>query len=455
MKKTYFSFLLFLSCTLLFAQDENKVYKDTVYVDYIRSVQLSIPGFMTSQPIINLGSGQLKLSFDDLDGDAREFIYSVEHCNADWTPSDLSEMEFLDGFNEEEIETYDFSFNTLQEYTNYQVRIPNDDFKITKSGNYLLKVYDNEDEKTLVFTRRFMIVDPRFLVSADVLLPRMVKRNKTHQEIDFTVTHKGIRVANPRQEIKVVVMQNGRWDNAIQDIKPQFIKGETLQYFLMNKVVFPAGKEFRYVDLRSLRFRSEKVKAIEEYEDSYDVTLYTDKDRNFLAYHFLRDLNGGFVLGNIDGDYNSNITFFDNDNDDVRQAKLDLLRRQMSENERDNSLESDYANVLFSLHKDQEVYNHDVYLFGAMTDWQIKEEFKMNYVDKAQAYAADVNLKQGFYNYLYAAVPKKGPKVVDLEMLEGNWFETENQYTILVYYKAFGERYDHLVAAYTFDSLRR
>lgn len=455
MKETYFTILLLFSVTLLFAQDENKVYKDTVYVDYIRSVQLSIPGFMSAQPIINLGSGQLKLSFDDLDGDAREFIYSVEHCNVDWTPSGLSEMEYLDGFNEEEIVTFDFSFNTLTEFTNYSVNIPNDDFKLTKSGNYLLKVYDNEDDKTLVFTRRFMVVDPRFLVDADVLLTRMVSKNKTHQEIDFSVTHKGIRVSNPRQEVKVVVMQNGRWDNAIQNIKPQFIKGETLQYFLMNKIVFPAGKEFRFVDLRSLRFRSEKVKAIEEFDDGYDVTLYTDKERNFIAYNFLRDLNGGFVLGNIDGDYNNRVTFFDSDSDDARRAKLDLLRRQMSENERDNSLESDYANVLFSLQQNQELYDHDVYIFGGLTDWQIKEEFKMNYVERAKAYAADVNLKQGFYNYVYAAVPKKGPKKVDLNMLEGNWFETENQYTILVYYKAFGERYDHLVAAYTFDSLRR
>lgn len=455
MKKTYFTILFLLCGTFLFSQDENMVYKDTVYVDYIRSVQLSIPGFMTAQPIINLGGGQLQLSFDDIDGDAREFIYAVEHCDADWTPSRLSEMEYLDGFNDEEIETFDFSFNTLTEYTNYRVRIPNDNFKLTRSGNYLLKVYDNEDEKTLVFTRRFMIVDPRFLVNADVLLSRKVSTNKTHQEIDFSVTHKGIRVANPRKEVQVVVMQNGRWDNAIYNIKPQFIKGETLQYFLMNKIVFPAGKEFRYMDLRSLRFRSEKVKAIERIEDSYDVTLYTDKDRNFLAYSFIRDLNGGFVLGNIDGNYNNSINFFDSDSDDVRRAKLDLLRRQMSENERDNNLESEYANVLFSLHQNQELYDHDVYLFGALTDWQIKEKFKMNYIDRAKAYVVDVHLKQGFYNYLYAAVPKKGPKVADLELLEGNWYETENQYTILVYYKAFGERYDHLVAAYTFDSLRR
>ena len=454
MKKTYFTLLLFLSCTFLFAQDENKVYKDTVYVDYIKSIQFSIPGFVTSQPIVNLGGGMLQLSFDDMDGDAREFIYSIEHCNMDWTPSDLTEMEYLDGFNEEEIENYDFSFNTLTEYTHYDVTIPNEDFRFTKSGNYLLKVYDNEDEKTLVFTRRFMVVDPRFLVQADVLPTRMVSKSKTHQEIDFRVIHKGIRVANPRMEVKVVVMQNNRWDNAVVNVKPQFIKGETLIYELMNKIVFPAGKEFRYVDLRSLRFRSEKIKAIEEFENNYDVTLYTDKERNFLAYHFLRDLNGSFVLGNVDGDYDNAITFFDNDSDDARQVKLDLLRRQMIENERDNNLESDYANVLFSLHQGQEIYDHDVYLFGALTDWQIKKEFKLNYVDKARAYVADIQLKQGFYNYLYAAVPKEGPKKVDLDLLEGNWFETENQYTILVYYRAFGERYDHLVAAYTFDSLR-
>ena len=128
MKRTYVTILLLLTGTFLFAQDENKVYKDTVYVDYIRSIQFAIPGFLSSQPIINLGGGELQLSFDDLDGDAREFIYSIEHCDSDWTPSNLTEMEYLDGFNDEEIETFDFSFNTLTEFTNYTVRIPNDDF---------------------------------------------------------------------------------------------------------------------------------------------------------------------------------------------------------------------------------------------------------------------------------------------------------------------------------------
>jgi len=445
--------LLLISANFLMAQDEevdaDLIFDDHTYVDYIKSVNLHVPGVVVSYPIINLGTGVLSLSFDDLDGDNRDYVYRVVHCDSDWTPSDLNEMEYMDGFNEERIPSGEFSFNTLTNFTHYRVNIPNEDFKFTKSGNYLLKVYDDEDDRFLVLTRRFMVVEPKFVVRGEIRRPSMVSKSRSHQEINFIVEHKGTRITNPRQDVNVMVMQNGRWDSAIKNIKPQFVKTDQLVYDYLDKIVYPAGKEFRYFDLRTLRFRTDQVKGIEEYKDGYDVTLYMDKIRGHSVYYNLRDLNGGFVIGNIDNNDGMNITFSDNDSEDTRLAKIAALRRQILDNQDSNNLESDYANVLFSIEMNEPFFDKDVYIFGKLTDWKIKEEFKMTYQNVVNAYVADVFVKQGYYNYMYATVPKKGDPIPDLGELEGNWYETENHYTVLVYYRPFGERYDRLMAAYT------
>ena len=189
MKKIFLLFLFAISANFLFGQDDEAdaglIYEDHVYVDYIRSVKLHIPGIVVSQPIVNLGSGSLTFSFDDMEGDIKDYVYSVVHCNADWTPSELTEMEYMDGFNEERIQYTEYSINTLTDFTHYRVSMPNEDFRFTKSGNYLLKVYDDEDKKFLVVTRRFMVVDSRFLVRAQTVPTSMVKKSRTHQELSL------------------------------------------------------------------------------------------------------------------------------------------------------------------------------------------------------------------------------------------------------------------------------
>ena len=318
MKKIYLFFLLLLSSTFLLAQDDEAdvdlVFENQVYVDYIKSVNLHAPGVVVSYPMINLASGSLTLSFDDMAGETRDYIYSVVHCNADWTPSDLTELEYIDGFNEERIQYSEYSFNTVTNYTHYRMTLPNEDMRFTKSGNYLLKIYDNEDDKFLILTRRFMVVEPQFIVRAEVQPTAMVAKARTHQELDFSVIHKGARVSNPRQEISVVVMQNGRWDNAMYDLQPQFIKGQELIYDLLDKVVYPGGKEFRYFDLRTLKYQTDRVRGIERFKDGYDVTLFMDKMRGYSVYYNLKDLNGGFVIGNIDRNNSVAISFTDDEN---------------------------------------------------------------------------------------------------------------------------------------------
>ena len=460
MKRIYLFFLLLISSTFLLAQDDeadaNLVYDDAVYVDYIKTVNLHAPGIVMGSPILQLGSGALTLSFDDLDGDAREYIYAVEHCNADWTPSNLTELEFMVGYNDERIEYTEFSINTLVNYTHYRLDFPNENIRFTKSGNYLLKVYDNEDDKFLVLTRRFMVVEPRFTLSSGLALPSsIVKKSRTHQELDFVVRHKGFTINNPRKEVKVVVMQNGRWDNAITDIAPQYIRKEHLTYEFLDKIVFLAGKEFRFVDIRSLQYDGAGVRGIEEYQDGYDVTLHMDRSRSDEEYYNRIDINGEFVIGNLENSQSSNVSFFDGESMDDRTAKVEFLRQELMENQESNNIRSDYANVLFSIKRNEPYYDKDVYVFGAMSDWQIKESFKMTHQPAVNAYVVDIPLKQGFYNYAYVTVPKKGDKIPNMSELEGDWFETENQYTILVYYRPFGGRYDQLMGTFNLNSLRQ
>jgi hypothetical protein len=403
------------------AQDENLKFEDYTYLNNIKSVRFHVDGLLLSYPILNLNSQTvLHFSFDDLSPDYRDFTYTVVHCDANWKPSALLQHEYIRGFYEERIDNYDYSFKTKSIYTHYSLYLPNRNMQFIASGNYLLKVYVNEGRsKKLAVTKRFVVVDNRVSVSAKVVKPAMVSRSNTHQEIDFTITHKGFEIRNPRQELSVAVLQNGRWDNAISGLTPMFSRLEEQIFDFQDKIVFPAGKEYRYADLRSMKYGSESIQFLDYAENKYEATLYRDEKRGNKTYLEIEDINGNYVIETLD--------------------------------DKDHNLEGSYIDVLFSLASAGEMQGEDVYLFGSMTDWQLKPEFKMVYNPMVSAYVTKVLLKQGYYNYSYAALPK-GTYKPDFEVTEGDWFETNNTYTILVYYKPFGSRYDQLIGAYSFGS---
>ena len=376
---------IFLSVTFsfvnLFAQDEyvndeNLIRNhDHVYIDAITTIQFSVLGVPYSQPLLNIGNGStLELTFDDMSEEAYDYTYEIVHCNADWKPSELSEMEYLDGFNNEYIRQYEFSRNTLTSYINYSLTIPNQNVKITKSGNYLLHVFEDGDKELPVLTRRFMVAENMMQVIPRIARTGKVGQARTHQEIDFSILHKGINIANPYTEVKVAILQNGRWDNAITDLKPLFIKEEQLIYDHQGKVVFPGGKEYRNINIQSLQYRSARVqRIIEDKIDKYHVQLFSDLDRSTQAYIYINDLNGQFIIENDD------------------QNVVDRIG-------------ADYAWVHFSIIADTEFEEGDLYLFGKMTDWQIKEKFKLKYNAQQRVYTGKVFLKQGYYDYTYAYV---------------------------------------------------
>lgn len=415
--------ILLLTISIVQAQDEGLRYINYIYKPNIKTVQFHLDGLLTSYPIIDLNSATpLLLSFDDLDGDTKNYRYTITHCNMYWEPSNLAEMEYIEGFIEERVEDFQFSFNTLKPYTHYELAIPNDRMSFTKSGNYLLKIYDTEGGKTLAITRRFVVIESIVNITPRLVRPNAAGKLHTHQEIDFVINHERLKISRPMQEIRAVILQNGRWDNAVTDLPPFLFRTNELVFDYQDKVVFPGGKEFRPLDIRSMRYRAQGVAKIEQTDDTYEITLSRDSKRFSDSYFQRVDIDGNFVIEN---------------------------------NDRQNILNCNYTNVLFQLYSPEPYYDSDIYVFGAMTDWQLKPEFKMVYNNIVNGYVAKAQLKQGYYDYSYVTVPNsskiKNPKPTMSE-IEGDWYETENQYTILVYYRAFGERYDRVVGAITFNS---
>ncbi|MEY4135284.1 MAG: type IX secretion system plug protein domain-containing protein [Saprospiraceae bacterium] len=400
--------------------DPRKIrYEDFVYVPNIRSVQFYVQGLTLSYPMAEMGGeARFILEFDDLDGDVKDYFYRIIHCDLSWQPSQVSEMEYLDGFSEDRINDYQFSFKTVKPYTHYTLALPNSSMSWKLSGNYILAVYTAGMPEQPVLTRRFVVVQPRVKVQAQFVRPNMVSKSRTHQEIDFIVNHEKMPLRNPPQEIRAVILQNGRWDAAIAAVPPLFIRSNQLVFDYQDKVVFPAGREFRQIDLRSFRFRSPTIAAIETLRDRIEVTAATDRSRALQPYIEVNDINGKYVPETQD---------------------------------QNNPLAANYADVLFSLQSDTAFYEHEVYLLGAFNDWKPQSAYKMVFNPGINSYVVKVPLKQGFYNYAYALVPING-NVPDFSPIEGDWFETENDYTILIYYRPFGGRYDEIIGMLQFNS---
>lgn len=418
--RLFFLLIAALSLFRLNAQDEGLLYEDRIYKDNIRSVLFHVNGLVLTQPIIDLGSGVLEISFDDLDSGVKNYSYTVVHCNADWTPSTLSEMEYIDGFAEDRIQDWRFSAKTLQTYTHYRLFLPHNDMRLTKSGNYLLKVYEDERRKTLAFTRRFMVVEPMVRITPRLVNPAGVGKIRTHQEIDFVVDHERVPIRAAMQEIRAMVLQNGRWDNALTNISPMFVRNNQLVFDFQDKIVFPGGKEFRFIDLRTLRTNLPGVATIELLGNAYEVTLERSGQRAASSYVQFEDINGNYII-------------------ETRDQR--------------NPLSAEYVNVLFIFDASEPFFDHELFIIGKFTDWQPKEGFRMEYNKAINAYVGKVQLKQGFYNYAYALVTRSGKdRSPDMSAIEGDWYETENDYTILIYYHPLGERYDRLIGVQAFNS---
>lgn len=396
-------------------------YVDRTYDKDIRTVMIHIKGSELDAPIIPLnGDEKIVLRFDDLNEDMREMHYSFIHCTWDWKPSDLMLMDFQEGYNSDIITDYDFSFNTVTNYVNYRLEFPNDRISLTRSGNYLIKVYADGNEDELLLTARFMIVEPKVSINATVIPSSVVSDRPHRQEVDVEVDLGSIRTMNPYDEIELVVLQNLRNDNMIKGVKPNFIKNQKLTYNYQDELTFDGGNEFRFFDAKSLRYRSEEVEEIRLEDDGYHIYLAPDWPKAFKKYTFENDINGKFLIKNDDMIY--------------------------------PHLESDYFTVHFMFPVDAILGNGDLYLIGQFSNRDLQQEFRMKFNPDNLSYELAVNLKQGYYNYAYLWKYKSADSGI-WDLTDGNHSATENDYLVLIYFKDKSYFSDRLIGVERINTL--
>ncbi len=396
--------------------------QDHIYVSHIKTAQLHRMGWELSYPYIELGTEEkLLFSFDDLEGGFKEYKYTFIHCDAGWQTSELRPSDYLEGFYEDFITDYFPSYNTLQSYTHYQLVFPTADMRPLLSGNYLLKVFEAKNPDQVLISMRFMIFENRLRIDGRIHAATDIQERAYRQEVDFQIDQSTYPMDQPYRQLRVVIQQNGRWDNAITDLKPRMVKGNILDYNHDFDNVFDGLNEFRRFDLKSLRYAGEHIAGIREENSEYVVALKKDYRRPFQQYSLDRDLNG---------------------------------KRYIKSNEaNDSRIEAEYVLVDFQLAYDAPLVHGNIYVLGGLTYWQLNDASRMAYDVRSKTYRTRLLLKQGYYNYVYAFL-EDGQQAADVSFIEGTHEETENDYTILVYYREIGSRYDRLVGLTQLNSLQ-
>jgi len=416
MLKRIFFFLFFITALTAQAQIPDHIYKEN-----IRSVKLYKAGDIYSYPILMLNTNdQLELHFDDMDADVKFYYYSFQLCNADWTPANVQTFDYIRGFQSNRITTYRNSSIIQTRYTHYQAFLPERNSAPTKGGNYLLKVFLNDDTSKLAFTKRLVVVNPKVSVSAQVLQPYNGNFFQTHQRVQVSVSTASNQInAFSPQDLKVVVLQNNVWGNSTVIDRPTIFRGNYYEYSDEENTTFAAGKEWRWIDLRSLRLMSERMERLVDSDTSNNIDVYVkaDGERRQQIYVYYQDLNGIYTLENRD---NSNPFW-----------------------------QSDYAWTHFTFVPpgNRAYEGKSVYVFGELTNYQQNENSKMIFNEEKGIYEKALYLKQGYYNYSYVTLTDKKQASVQpsVENTEGNYWGTENGYIVLVYFRPFGARADELI----------
>ena len=397
-------------------------YTDTNYNDNVQTVLLHPVGDSLAKPVIHLNDmmGKLHLQFDVFANDAPYMYYTFVHCNNDWTQqSDIQQIEYLNGFDSDDIENYSFSLNTMVDYVHFDLVFPTEDMIPKISGNYLLIVFENElTPENIYFTRRFMIVDDK--ANFNVNIPRYpfdLNLGTNKQQLEMTISYPNIFNSLAEQYSNVTIQQNGRWDNAVMGLKPTYVYPDYLSYENNVKTVFNSGNQYRRINTSNLNNRPEQTKTVEMSNDYYIVTLYNDQKRNLHAYI---------------------------DDDDLFGEKVIYLERD----DRAAATEADYVLVEFFLDWFPVMTDQDVYVMGAITDWNLDDKNKMTYDYERKGYALNLLLKQGYYDYIYA-VKERGQKTADVGVVAGDFWETKNEYTIYLYLFDPTQNYDQLIGVKT------
>ncbi|WP_341215178.1 DUF5103 domain-containing protein [uncultured Wocania sp.] len=376
--------------------------------DYIKTIAFKSNTKESQLPILKLGE-YLVLEFDALNGNEEDYYYQIEHFNFDWTPSILVKSEYMDGFDNQRIRDYENSLNTYQIYSHYKLTIPNTQTKGLKvSGNYMLSVFNDDDE--LMFSRKFMIYENKTNVGVSIKRSRDIQFIEEKQRVDIVISSNDMQLNNPKQNVKTLVIQNNNLNTAISDLKPQYTIGNKLIYKYDTESSFWGGNEYLYFENKDIRAANIGVQQV-ELQDLYHNYLFANTVRASKPYTYNPDINGNYLVTNVDAD--------------------------------DPSIEADYVWVHFSLIANKAIKDKSIHIYGNFNNYAIDESTKMTYDDYNQVFTNALLLKQGFYNYKYVIVNNSDN--IEEGTISGNYYQTENNYKVVVYYRDLGTRYDKII----------
>lgn len=367
-------------------------------------------------PIFELGAG-FQFQFDDLFGNEADYYYEIVHCDYNWVPTNIPKNEYLKGFDGQRIQQYENSLNTLQIYSHYKLPIPNQFTQLRISGNYVLKILD--ENKDVVLSRKFILYEDLVTIPIQIRRARTANYLEYKHNIEFSIKSLAINFQNPLKNVKAVLLQNGQLITAIKNIAPQYTIGNDLIYRYDTQTQFWAGNEFLYFDNNDIRAAGNNISRIDSSKGIYNSNLYTNNARANYPYSVNPDANGNFVVRNVRGEK--------------------------------NEIEADYAWVYFSLSAPTFMANKDIYVTGMFNNYSLSPEYKMDFNKEKNIFEKAVLIKQGFTNYQYQIADAKGN--IDAEnAIDGNFWQTENDYSILVYYRESNDRYDRVIGKATANS---
>lgn len=401
----YIFTLLLLCFTITITAQRNEVISPDIATLQVRNVNQPL----TMLPIIQLNSNeQIQISFDRFGHEYHRYTYKITHCEADWSPStQLFSTDYLDGFQDNLlINQIQESVNTNVIYTHYTLNLPNDQCRITMSGNYKVEVYDEEDNKLL--TAYFMVVEPLMKVELTYTSNTDIDVNQSHQQVGMMLKFGNLMVTNPATQVKTVILQNARWDDARVNIQPQLISRDGLQWQHCRQFIFDAGNNYRKFECLSVDHPTMGIERINWDGHNYQAYLWPDLPRR--NYVFDESGQGIFIIRNSDNNGN------------------DYL--------------SDYVYVNFTLQTDTS--DDAIYISGGLTNHHLSPQYKMKYNETQHLYTLSLLLKQGYYSYEYVKIKPDG--TTQILPSEGNFYQTKNHYQALVYFKGVNDRTDRLVA---------
>ena len=407
--------LFFLLFSLIsFATGYTQTLSDTVFTpDLIKTVIIQKEGVAMSFPVIRLGGNErFLLSFDELSESVTEsYRYRIQHCNQDWTPSELTPSQFINGFEEGSLSEFQFSFNTTQPYVHYELSFPERNDKFRESGNYVITVFPEHSPEQPILRKQFYVLENLTTINGKIKQPAQDRFKK--QEIEIVVSpnaNNPFFISNPKTDLTVLVMQNGRRDK-LTKLPLYNVRGNEYNFIWNEANIFDGGNEFRNFDMKNIRIRSRYIDKIDFFGGEYHVVLFPERNRSGYSYSKESDINGKMMIHADD---------------------------------RDNpSIESDYGRVYFSLPMNQLRIDGRFYIVGQLTDWKLNKYSELKWNLEKKAYETNLFLKQGYYNYHLVFLPS-GSRTGDETVIEGNHYETENEYYVFVYYRKFGDTFDRL-----------